>query len=312
MSERSKSLPRRACLSTPGSSERFLAKAPSVAVDFTFFDLEDSVAPSEKVRARANVIAALHDDAWDERILCVRVNQWGSAWVLDDVRDIVSQSGTRLDEVMMPKVEDASQVVAMDALLSEVERSAGLPAGHVGLEVQIESARGLLNVESICAASSRIESIVFGPADFAASIGMPITTIDEHIHDGPSTPFSYAYAKLLVAGRAFGLNVIDGPFLKVRDLEALRFAADVTASYGFDGKWALTPDQVPVINDVFTPSSEVFKKSSALLAAYRVATEQNGTGAVMFGEEMIDEASAKVAAGVVARGLRAGLSADAS
>ena len=147
---------------------------------------------------------------------------------------------------MLPKVRRASDVVALDLLLSQVEVNAGLPAGHIGIEAQIETAEGLINVEEICAASPRLESIVFGPADFAASIGMPVTTIDEAIHHGPSNPFSYVFAKILVAGRANGLHVIDGPFLKVRDLDALRFAAGISASYGFDGKWALTPDQALV------------------------------------------------------------------
>ena len=126
---------------------------------------------------------------------------------------------------MLPKVQSAAEVVALDLLLSQVEHNAGLEPGHIGIEAQIETAQGLINVEAICAASPRLESIVFGPADFAASIGMPVTTIDETIHHAPSNPFSYVFAKILMAGRANGLHVIDGPFLKVRDLEALRYAA---------------------------------------------------------------------------------------
>jgi citrate lyase subunit beta / citryl-CoA lyase len=135
---------------------------------------------------------------------------------------------------------------------------------------------------------------------------MPVTTIDDSIHDGPSNPFSYAFAKILVAGRAHGLHVIDGPYLKVRDLAGLKRAASISASYGFDGKWALTPDQAIVLNDVYSPSQELFDKSYDILDAYRVAT-RDSSGAVMFGDEMIDEASAKIAESFVARGLRAGL-----
>jgi citrate lyase subunit beta/citryl-CoA lyase len=204
-------------------------------------------------------------------------------------------------------VRRASDVVALDLLLAQVEVNVGLPPGHVGIEAQIETAEGLINVEEICGASPRLESIVFGPADFAASIGMPITTIDDTIHDGPSTPFSYAFAKILVAGRAHGLHVIDGPYLKVRDLEGLKRAASISASYGFDGKWALTPDQAIVLNDVYTPSQELFDKSCDILDAYRVATQETSNGAMMFGDEMIDEASAKIAQSFVARGVRAGL-----
>jgi citrate lyase subunit beta/citryl-CoA lyase len=137
---------------------------------------------------------------------------------------------------------------------------------------------------------------------------MPVTTIDETIHDAPSNPFSYVFAKILMAGRANGLHVIDGPFLKVRDLEALRFAASITYSYGFDGKWALTPDQALVLDEVYSPSQELFDKSYDILDRYRVATEQEHTGALMFGDEMIDEASAKIAQSFVARGVRSGMS----
>jgi citrate lyase subunit beta/citryl-CoA lyase len=283
MSARSRNLPRRSCLSTPGSSDRFLAKAPTSTADFSFLDLEDSVAPKEKVAAREKVVQAIRTLPWDERVLCVRVNAWDTRWTYGDVIDVVGNAGERLDEVMLPKVRRASDVVALDLLLSQVEANAGLPSGHVGIEAQI------------------------GPADFAASIGMPVTTIDETIHDAPSNPFSYVFAKILMAGRANGLHVIDGPFLKVRDLDALRRAASISASYGFDGKWALTPDQAVVLNEVYSPSQDLFDKSYDILDAYRVATEENLTGAVMFGDEMIDEASAKIANSFVARGVRAGM-----
>jgi citrate lyase subunit beta/citryl-CoA lyase len=308
MSERSRSLPRRSCLSTPGSSDRFLAKAPTATADMSFLDLEDSVAPNEKVAARAKVVNAITSLGWDERVLCVRVNAWDTPWTYGDVIEVVGNAGTRLDEIMMPKVERASDVVAMDLLLTQVEKNSGLTVGHIGIEAQIETAQGLINVEEICAASPRLETIVFGPADFGASIGMPITTIDETIHHGPSNPFSYVFAKILMAGRANGLQVIDGPFLKVRDTDALRFAAGISYSYGFDGKWALTPDQALVLNEVYSPSQELFDKSYDILDAYRVATEKDHTGALMFGDEMIDEASAKIANSFVARGVRSGMS----
>src|ERR1700683_883826 len=277
MSARSRDLPRRSCLSTPGSNEKFLAKAPTVPADMTFLDLEDAVAPLEKEAARPKVVDAIKNLAWDDRVLCVRVNAWDTEWTYGDIIEVVGNAGERLDEVMLPKVQSAAEVVALDLLLSQVERNAGLEPGHIGIEAQIETAQGLINVEEICAASPRLESIVFGPADFAASIGMPVTTIDETIHHAPSNPFSYVFATILMAGRANGLHVIDGPFLKVRDLEALRYAAQISASYGFDGKWALTPDQAIVLNEVYSPSQELFDKSFDILDAYRVATEKDHT-----------------------------------
>ncbi|HEV3328808.1 MAG TPA: CoA ester lyase [Acidimicrobiales bacterium] len=307
MSERSRDLPRRSCLSTPGSSEKFLAKAPTVAADMTFLDLEDAVAPNEKVAARAKVVEAIVKQDWDDRVLCVRVNAWDTAWTYNDVIEVVSGAGPRLDEVMLPKVQSAAEVVALDLLLTQIERNSGLPIGHVGIEAQIETARGLINVEEICAASPRLETIIFGPADFAASIEMPVLTGGVAIPEYPGDHFHYVFSKILMAGRANGLQVIDGPFLKVRDQDALREFAMRTRMLGYDGKWALTPDQASVLNEVFSPTQEQFDHAWDILEAYRVATEEEHKGSVMFGDEMIDEASRKMATKFLSRGERAGL-----
>ncbi len=306
MSERSRSLPRRSCLSTPGSSERFLAKAPSVQADMTFLDLEDSVAPAEKVAARARVAEAVRSLAWDDRVLCVRVNAWDTPWTYGDVIEVVSGAGPRLDEVMLPKVQSAAEVVALDLLLTQVEKNAGLEPGHIGIEAQIETARGLINVDEICAASPRLETIIFGPADFAASVEMPVLTGGVAIDEYPGDHFHYVFSRILMAGRANGLQVIDGPFLKVRELDALRAFAQRTRVLGYDGKWALTPDQAAVLNEVYSPTQEQFDRAWRILDAYKAATEEEHKGAVMFGDEMIDEASRKMALKFVARGERAG------
>jgi citrate lyase subunit beta/citryl-CoA lyase len=273
----------------------------------TFLDLEDSVAPNEKVAARAKVVAAIRNQEWDDRVLCVRVNAWDTAWTYADVIEVVGNAGTRLDEIMLPKVQSAAEVVALDLLLTQVEKNAGLPVGHVGIEAQIETARGLINVDEICAASPRLEAIIFGPADFAASIEMPVLTGGVAIPEYPGDHFHYVFSRILMAGRANGLQVIDGPFLKVRELDALREFAMRTRMLGYDGKWALTPDQALVLNEVYSPTQEQFDKAWDILEAYRVATEENNTGAVMFGDEMIDEASRKMATKFVSRGTRAGL-----
>ncbi len=273
----------------------------------TFLDLEDSVAPNEKIAARAKVVAAIRDQEWGERVLCVRVNAWDTPWTYGDVIEVVSNAGPRLDEVMLPKVQSAAEVVALDLLLSQVERNAGLPAGHIGIEAQIETARGLINVDEICAASPRLETIIFGPADFAASIEMPVLTGGVAIPEYPGDHFNYVFSRILMAGRANGLQVIDGPFFKVRELDALREFAQRTRVLGYDGKWALTPDQALVLNEVYSPTQEQFDRAWDILEAYRVATEDDRSGAVMFGDEMIDEASRKMATKFVTRGERAGL-----
>jgi citrate lyase subunit beta/citryl-CoA lyase len=313
MSERTRNLPRRSCLSVPGSSERFLAKGPTIAADMTFLDLEDSVAPLEKEAARAKVVDAIKNLDWGDRVLCVRVNAWDTKWTYGDVIEVVGNAGERLDEVMLPKVQSAAEVVALDLLLTQVEQNAGLPVGHIGIEAQIETTRGLINVEEICAASPRVETIIFGPADFAASMEMPILTAGVQIPEYPGDHFHYIFAKILMAGRANGIQVIDGPYLKVRDSDGFRDYCQRTRILGFDGKWALHPDQVTILNEVFSPTQEQFDRAVAILDAYKQATEGDRMGAVMFGDEMIDEASRKMAIKFVTRGERAGLkrSADA-
>jgi citrate lyase subunit beta/citryl-CoA lyase len=300
-------MPRRSCLSVPGSSERFLAKAPGVPADMTFLDLEDAVAPLEKEAARAKVVSAIRELAWDDRVLCVRVNAWDTRWTYGDVIEVVSGAGERLDEVMLPKVQSAAEVVALDLLLTQIEENVGLPAGHVGIEAQIETARGLINVEEICAASPRLETIIFGPADFAASLEMPVLTGGVQIPDYPGDHFHYVFSKILMAGRANGLQVIDGPFLKVREPDAFRDYCKRTRILGYDGKWALHPDQVTILNELYSPTQEQFDHAWAILDAYKQATEHEMKGAVMFGDEMIDEASRKMALKFVGRGERAGL-----
>jgi len=273
----------------------------------TFLDLEDSVAPLEKEAARAKVVDAIKNLSWDDRVLCVRVNAWDTKWTYGDVIEVVGNAGDRLDELMLPKVQSASEVVALDLLLSQVEQHAGLPPGHIGIEAQIETTRGLINVEEICAASPRLETIIFGPADFAASMEMPVLTGGVQIPEYPGDHFHYVFSKILMAGRANRLQVIDGPFLKVRELDALRDFAQRTRVLGYDGKWALTPDQVTVLNELYSPTQEQFDRAWDILDAYRRATEEERTGAVMFGDEMIDEASRKMAVKFVSRGERAGL-----
>lgn len=265
------------------------------------------MAPLEKEAARAKVVTAIQDQDWGDKVLCVRVNAWDTQWTYGDVIEVVGHAGERLEEIMLPKVQTAAEVVALDLLLTQVEVNAGLPAGHIGIEAQIETAQGLINVEEICAASPRLETVILGPVDFSASMEMPSMAGGLQIPEYPGDYFHYVFMKILMAGRANDLQVIDGPYVKVRDPEGFRDYAQRTAILGFDGKWALHPDQVTILNEVFSPTQEQFDRVHAILDAYREATEGDRRGAVMFGDEMIDEASRKVAVKVVARGERAGL-----
>lgn len=311
MSERTKNLPRRSCHATPGSSEKMLGKAPGLGADQVFLDLEDSVSPLEKESAREKVVRAINEQDWGDTVLCVRVNAWDTRWTYRDVIHVVENASERLDEIMLPKVESAAQVQALDMLLTQIEQANG-HTRRVGIEAQIETARGLINVEEICAASDRLETIIFGPADFAASTEMPVLTGGVSIPEYPGDHFHYVFSKILMAGRANGLQVIDGPFLKIRELDALREYAIRTRILGYDGKWSLHPDQVTVINEVYTPTQEQFDRAFDILEAYEKATtEGERRGAVMFGDEMIDEASRKMALKFVTRGERAGMARSA-
>ncbi len=307
MSQRTRQLPRRSCLAVPASSEKMMAKAAALPADMVFLDLEDAVAPLEKEGARAQAADAIKSHDWGEKVVCVRVNSWDTKWTAFDVIEVVGEAGERLDELMLPKVERAAEVVALDLLLNQVEIRAGLPPGHIGIEAQIETAKGLINVEEICAASPRLETVILGPVDFSASMGMPSLAGGLAIPEYPGDYFHYVFMKILMAGRANGLQVIDGPYVKIQDLEGFREYSRRTQILGFDGKWALHPTQVGILNEMFGPTQAQFDRAWGVVEAYRKATEGDRRGAVMFGDEMIDEASRKVAVRVVALGERAGL-----
>jgi citrate lyase subunit beta/citryl-CoA lyase len=284
-----------------------LAKAPGLGADMVFVDLEDAVAPGEKVAARTTAAAAIRDQDFGDAVVGVRVNAWDSEWTVGDLAAVVPATGGRLDVVVMPKVSTAAEVVALDLVLTQLEIGAGLARGAIGLEVQIETARGVLEAASIAAASPRVETLILGPGDLAASLEMPVLSGGVEIDEYPGDHWHHVYVTLLLAARANGLQVIDGPYFRVKDLDGLRAYGQRARVLGFDGKWALHPDQIPVINELFSPTQAQVDRAGALLAAYDAATTGDGRGAVLFEGEMIDEASRKMAVKVAARGERAGL-----
>jgi citrate lyase subunit beta / citryl-CoA lyase len=279
-------------MSVPASSERFIASARSAAADEVFLDLEDAVAAGAKVPARAAASAALNSGDWAPPTVGVRINDTSTSWAFEDVLAVVC---ARLDVIVLPKVRSVRDVIWLDVLLAQVEAARGLPAGRIGIEAQIEDAAGLSRVEEIAAASPRLESLVFGPADFTASLGTRSLDI------GGSTVFDYALTRILVAARAHGLQAIDGPYLKVRDVDGFRRAAASVAALGYDGKWVLHPAQVAAANIAFAPTPEEVERATTLLSAYGRATDVDRRGAVMHGDDMIDEASRKMALSVLAR-----------
>jgi citrate lyase subunit beta/citryl-CoA lyase len=284
-----------------------LGKAPGLGADMVFLDLEDAVAPLEKEASRDKIVRAINEQDWGDTVLCVRVNAWDTEWTYRDVITIVEGASERLDELMLPKVQSAAEVRALDMLLTQIEKVTGRQS-RVGIEAQIETARGIINVEEICAASDRLETVILGPVDMSASMEMPSLAGGLDIPEYPGDYFHYVFVKILMAGRANGLQVIDGPYVKVRDPEGFREFSKRSQILGYDGKWALHPDQVKILNEVFGPDQEQFDRAYDILEAYEKATtEGDRKGAVMFGDEMIDEASRKVAVKVVMRGERAGL-----
>ena len=278
-----------------------VAKAAGVDADMVILDLEDAVAAGEKDAARSIVAGAVRSGAWGDRVVGVRVNDWSSPWTLADLRALVLGCGERLDVVVVPKVEDAGMVRAVELVLDQLEREAGLPGGEIGIEAQIESARGVQAVAAICVASPRVEAIALGPLDLAASLGMPAES------PRGRSRFDAVCSAMVVAARAAGVQVVDGPFVQIRDLDGLRADADLAVDLGFDGKWALHPDQLPVLNDAFSPTPEAFDRAVRILAAYEASAADRGAGAALFEGEMIDEASCRIARAVVARGRRGGL-----
>lgn len=298
---------RRTCLAVPASSPRFLVKARGLAADEVFLDLEDAVAPAAKEAARQGAVAALTEGGWDGKVMAVRVNDAGTGWAYQDVITVVEGAGAALDVIVLPKVSDPGHIVWLDLLLGQLERAAGLPLGRIGIEAQIEDAAGLAAVDGIAAASPRLQALVFGPADFMASIGIRSLEVGAQPAGYAGDAYHYPLMRMLVAARANGLAAIDGPFLAIGDLAGLRRAAASTAALGYDGKWVLHPGQIEVVNEAFSPSQEEYDRAELILEAYEYYTTVEHRGAAMLGDEMIDEASRKLALVAAARGRAAGL-----
>ncbi|HZY26700.1 MAG TPA: CoA ester lyase [Jiangellaceae bacterium] len=302
--------PRRSCLAVPGSSPKMLDKARGLPADQVFLDLEDAVAPLAKVDARKNVVAALTDGDWGSKTRVVRVNDWTTSWTYGDVISVVEGAGADLDCLMLPKVQSAEHVVALDLLLSQVEWSVGLDVGRIGIEAQIENAVGLVNVDAIAAASPRVETIIFGPADFMASLNMRSLVVGEQPAGyDVGDAYHYILMRILMAARAHDKQAIDGPYLQIRDLDGFRRVAGRSAALGFDGKWVLHPGQIDAANEMYSPAQDDYDHAELILDAYDWFTSDKGgrQGAVMLGDEMIDEASRKMAVVVAAKGRAAGM-----
>ena len=297
---------RRSCLAVPGSAPKMLAKAAQLDADQVFLDLEDAVSPLEKIPARGNVIDALntHDYAGKTRV--VRINGVTTEWCLGDLLEVVGGAGSNLDCVMVPKVEDAAQLHFVDRVLEQLETTHGI-AHRIGIEAQIENGRGAMNIREIAQSSGRLETLIFGPGDYAASMGVGSLVIGAIDPEYPGDQWHYVLSLIVTAARAYGLQAIDGPFSDIPNTSEYERLCHRAKAVGYDGKWVLHPGQIDIANRVFAPTPEEVESARRLLAAYEHATQVERKGAVVYEGQMIDEASRKIAEVVVARGVAAGV-----
>ncbi len=295
-------------LAVPGSQPQMFEKAAASAADVVFLDLEDAVAPDEKVQARRNIIAASHDIDWGGKTLSVRINGLDTHYMYRDVVDLIEQGSERIDLIMIPKVGTAADVYAVDMLVTQAETAMGRRK-RLGFELIIETALGMQNVEAIAAASRRNESLHFGVADYAAStrarttqiggVNRDYAVLTDPLEDGRrerhwGDMWHYALARMVVAARANGLRPLDGPFGDFSDPEGFEAAARRAAVLGCEGKWAIHPSQIALANAVMSPSEAEVTRARRILEAMAEA-ERQGKGAVSLDGRLIDYASIRQA-----------------
>jgi malyl-CoA/(S)-citramalyl-CoA lyase len=294
-------------LAVPGSNPALFEKASKSPADIVFLDLEDAVAPDDKVQARENIVRALNDIDWGLKTMMVRINGLDTHYMYRDVIDIV-EACPRLDMILIPKVGVAADVYAVDMLVTQVE-TAVRRTQRIGFEVLIETALGMANVETIAQSSKRLEAMSFGVADYAASTRARTTVIGGVNKDSGvltdkdaegnrqyhwTDPWHAAQTRMLIACRAYGLRPIDGPFGDFNDPDGFRAAAHRAAVLGYEGKWAIHPSQVALCNEVFTPSPAEIAKARRILEAMEQAA-RDGRGAVSLDGRLIDYASIRMA-----------------
>jgi len=298
---------RRSCLAVPGSDPKMMARAASTEADQVFLDLEDAVAPDEKKGARAKVVEALNTHDYGDKVVTVRVNDATTRYMYDDIIALVRGAAERLDCIMLPKVQDAGQMWFAENLLNQLEADLDRDVTRrIGLEVQIETGTGSVNMREIAHVTDRIETLIFGPGDYAANQGVPQLDLGMIERDYPGHQWHYILAQIVNNARAVGADAIDGPYGDYGDPDGYRESATRAALLGVDGKWCIHPSQIAIANEVFAPSKEQFDLAERMLSAYADAVAA-GRGAASLDGKMIDEASRKMAEKLSARGRAAGL-----
>lgn len=292
----------RSLLAVPATGRRMVEKALASEADGVFLDLEDAVAPSEKAGARGAVIQAVTEADWRGRRPAFRVNGLDTPYFYRDLVEVVEGVGAALGSIIIPKVERAEDLYAVDTLLSGLERACGLEPGSIAVEAQIESAGGLQEVDGISrSGGGRLAALHFGPGDYAASLGMPgagIGTEDEWDLEYPGHQFHYVLHRIAVAARSAGISALDGPFADYGDEVGLRRSARNARTLGLHGKWCIHPAQIPVVNEVFSPTQPELDWARRVVDAYERADE-SGLGSISVEGEMVDAASVRVARNIL-------------
>lgn len=286
-------------LAVPGSQPKMFQKAGDSDADFIFLDLEDAVAPADKEQARRNVISALSEVEWRSggKSISVRINGLDTLYMYRDIVDVIEQAGEYLDTVLVPKVGVPADVYMVDALLTQIEKAHGIEHS-IGIEVLIETALGMANVEMIAQSSRRLEAMHFGVADYAASVRARTTNIGGLNPDYPGDQWHAGISRMVAACRAYGLRAIDGPFGDVNDPDGYVASGRRAAALGCEGKWAIHPSQIALANQIFTPPENEIDWAKRTLEALEEA-EREGRGAIAVDGKMIDAASARMAQTIV-------------
>jgi citrate lyase subunit beta/citryl-CoA lyase len=283
-------------LFVPANRRTMVEKAAASAADAVCLDLEDSVAPVEKPAARMAIAEALHQIDFGTKIRMVRINALDTPYAYRDLIDVVETAGARIDLLMLPKANRPEDVRFVALLLDQIERAFELPH-QIGIEAQIETAQGCMRVGAIAASTPRLEGLIYGPGDFAASMRMPLANIgeaDQHDQHYPGHRWQYVMQSIVVAARAHGLRCMDGPFAAFRDNDGLMQACQTARALGFDGKQCIHPAQIEHVNRIFAPTADEIAWAEQVLAAYHQALA-NGLGAARIGDRMIDAASIRMA-----------------
>jgi citrate lyase beta subunit len=298
---------RRSVLSVPGSSDKMISKSLELPADEIMLDLEDGVALEEKEGARSKIIRALKDHDWGDRVRAYRINGLDTPFAYRDVIDVVEQAGEDIDVIVIPKVEKAADVQFVALLLSQIEMNLDLNK-KIGLQASIETALGMLNVKEIAFASPRLETLVFGIADYGASLTMPSSGVSGHgdAEEDLMHRWHFPLSRMVMAAKAAGLAAIDAPFGDFKDEIGLKKSCQQAASLGYDGKWAIHPAQLDTINEAFTPSAEDISRAQVILKAYE-AVKASGEGATALDGKMVDAASVRLAQVTYEQARRLGL-----